>query len=241
MQQTTSGVVVVSGAARRLGAALVRALLAQGYPVIASYRTLTDEVAALQAKGALMLPADLASDEGAERFAAAIKKHASSIRAMIHNASLWHSDRAMADNSALRDASYALHVFTPHYLNQTLAPLLLAHQGLRDMVFISDASVGSDLGKADKALYLASKAAMESVMRSHAQQFAPDIKVNAIAPGLLAFQPNDDADYQALRLSQSLLKFEPGFGVAIDAVDYVLNSPYTTGSVLTLDGGRRCS
>jgi dihydromonapterin reductase/dihydrofolate reductase len=106
---------------------------------------------------------------------------------------------------------------------------------LSDIVFISDASC--DQGKADKTLYTASKSAMESLMRSQAVAFAPKVKVNAVAPGLLAFHETDDEDYRQRRLSQTLLGVEPGFKPVIDAIDYLFASSYTTGSRLVVDGG----
>lgn len=239
MQGRYESVVVVTGAGRRLGAALVRHLLMQGYTVLASYRHDTVVVEQLRALGAIMVQADLSSDQGAIAFAQQVEQRSISLRAIIHNASLWYDDATLSGQPSLRDATFALHVFTPYLLNQQLASLLRQHQGLRDIIFISDAS--SQLGKADKSLYLASKAAMDSLMRSQAIALAPDIKVNVLAPGLLAFHEGDAADYQAQRLSQSLMGCVPGFTPALEAIDYLLESRYSTASRLVLDGGLKVS
>jgi dihydromonapterin reductase/dihydrofolate reductase len=235
MQQCAG--VVVTGAGRRMGAAFVRALLADGYFVLGSYRTHTAEVDALRQLGATMVQAELATDAGAKAFACCVREQFSSLRALIHNASIWHTDTEMASDSRLRDATFALHVTTPHYLNETLADLLRAHEGVSDIVHITDANAA--FGKADRALYLASKAAAEAVMRCHAQALAPKVKVNAIAPGLMAFHGGDGEDYRQMRLSRSLLGIEPGFAAAVDALRFILAGNYMNASVLTLDGGRR--
>ncbi len=235
MQQAAG--IVITGASRRMGAAFARALHADGYAVLGSYRKQTAEVDALRHAGVVMIEADLASDAGVAEFSRQVRSHFSSLRALIHNASLWHTDTEMAADIALRDASFALHVHSPHYLNESLSDLLQAHKDTSDIVHISDANVS--FGKADRALYLASKAGAEAVMRCHAQRLAPSVKVNVLAPGLMAFHERDDDDYKQQRLSRSLLGIEPGFDEAVKALRYLLASNYTTGSVLTLDGGRR--
>jgi dihydromonapterin reductase/dihydrofolate reductase len=55
----------------------------------------------------------------------------------------------------------------------------------------------------------------------------------------MAFHEGDDAVYKQSRLSRSLLGIEPGFETAVNALRYLLASNYTTGSILTLDGGRK--
>lgn len=235
MQTKYEAVVIVTGASRRLGAAMVRALLEKGYAVLGTYRQQTPEVLALESLGALMLQADLSTDAGAQSFVHAVASRVKSLRAIVHNASVWQSDEALVSMPSQREATFALHVFSPHYINQALAPLLMAYPDKKDIVFISDASAHK--GKANRALYLASKAAMESIMHTQAQTFAPHIKVNAIAPGLLAFHQTDTASYKAMRLSQSLLGIEPGFEVVVDGLLFLLNNTYTTASVLIIDGG----
>jgi dihydromonapterin reductase/dihydrofolate reductase len=237
MMTKLANAVIITGAGRRMGAAFAHALLMDGYAVVSSYRTQTAEVDHLRAAGAIMIAADLATESGAVVFVQAVKQHCLSVRALIHNASVWHTDGEMNADCALRDASFALHVYTPHYLNEALTELLLAAEGLSDIVHISDANV--PFGKVDRALYLASKAGAEAVMRSHAQRLAPKVKVNALAPGLMAFHEGDDAAYKQSRLSRSLLGIEPGFETAVNALRYLLASNYTTGSILTLDGGRK--
>jgi dihydromonapterin reductase/dihydrofolate reductase len=228
--------VIVTGAGRRLGAALVAHALAQGWQVIGVYRTRTPEVVDLQQRGAVMIAADLATDAGVAQCIADIRQQVVSVRALIHNASIWHTDAHMQVNVGLRDATYHLHVFAPHTMNLALSDVLSAGDGVADIIHITDAN--APFAKADHALYVASKAAMESMMRSHAQRLAPQVKVNAIAPGLLAFHTTDDATYRAHRLSKIPLGFEPGFGVVVDAVQYVMQCAYMTGQVLTLDGGQ---
>ena len=235
MQQDAG--IVITGAGRRMGAVFARALREEGYAVLGSYRHHSPEVDSLRAAGVTMVEADLATDEGVASFIQQVCAQFSSLRALIHNASVWHTDSEMAQDRRICDTSFALHVITPHRLNEALTTLLEAYEGVSDIVHISDANV--PFGKADRALYLASKAGSEALVRSHAQRLAPRVKVNALAPGLLAFHESDSSDYKQMRLSRSLLGIEPGFDEALKALRFILGSSYSTGTVLTLDGGRR--
>lgn len=235
MQGDQRPFLLVTGASRRLGASLVSHWLTLGYQVLASYRYDNAVVDSLRRQGALMIQADISTDLGVDQLVTAVQQLTPCLRAIVHNASVWHSDDELAQSPELLNATFALHVLSPYRLNQALFPLLQAQQGLSDIVFVSDASC--DQGKPDKALYTASKSAMESLMRSQAVAFAPKIKVNAVAPGLLAFHETDSVDYRRKRLAQTLLGIEPGFQPVIDAIDYLLSSHYTTGTRLIVDGG----
>lgn len=233
--------VLVTGSSRRLGASLVAHWLQSGYDVLATYRHECEQVEHLRQQGAHMLCIDIATEAGVLELIDAVTAFTSSLRAVVHNASVWYSDAELNAVSDRLATTYALHVFSPYRLNQGLLPLLQAQTGCSDIIFISDASC--DQGKPDKALYTASKQAMESLMRSQALAFAPKVKVNAVAPGLLAFHETDSLEYRQCRLSQSLLGVEPGFQPVIDAIDYLLASNYTTGTRLVVDGGahlKRC-
>lgn len=232
---TIKAPILITGVGRRLGAMLAAYYCQRGFAVIGTYRRTSAETDKLAALGVQLLQADLATADGVLALVKQVKLLTTQLRAVIHNASIWYKDKEMTEQPALLSATLALHVSSPFLLNQQLQPLLLAYQGLRDVVFIGDASRLQ--GKADAALYIASKAAMESIMRSQAVAFAPHIKVNMLAPGLLAFHPQDQTDYRQQRLAQNLLGVEPGFQVAIDAIDYLLHSPYSTGSCLVVDGG----
>ena len=86
--------------------------------------------------------------------------------------------------------------------------------------------------------YSASKAGMDNLTLSFAASLAPQIKVNGIAPALIQFQPTDDRDYQQKTLSKSALGIAPGAEVIYQSLRYLLDSPYVTGTTLSVNGGR---
>ena len=73
---------------------------------------------------------------------------------------------------------------------------------------------------------------------SFAASFAPDIKVNSIAPALVLFNDSDDAECKAKAIKKALIGKEGGLQEVISSVDYLLSSSYITGRTLHLDGGR---
>jgi dihydromonapterin reductase / dihydrofolate reductase len=238
---TVPGPVLITGAAQRSGLHLAKVLLAQGQPVIFSYRTHKPGVDELLALGAVGIQADFASDAGILALATAVKQQASGLRAVIHNASDWALDGEDAQAAAaVFRQMFQVHQQAPFLLNLELQPLLLAEVErsgqMTDILHITDDVVrrGSD----QHAAYVASKAALQNLTLSFASRFAPHIKVNAIAPALLAFNAGDDAAYRARTLAKSPLGIEPGFAVLSQTVLFLLQQPYMTGAILPLNGGR---
>ena len=89
----------------------------------------------------------------------------------------------------------------------------------------------------DHIAYLATKAGLENLTRSFAMRLAPSVKVNSIAPALIMFNDGDSEALRAKLLARSRLGLEPGPEVVYQAVQYVMNNPYITGTCLDLNGG----
>ena len=229
--------IVLTGGGQRLGLYHAERILDHGWPLIVTYRTPRPSIATLVSRGAIAIQADLSHSEGIATCIAAIHSNAASLRAIIHNASLWLDDAYLAQHPAAFDTLMQLHVHAPYRINLACEGLLRAGSApLGDIIHISDTSVRQ--GDPQHAAYIASKAALESLSLSFAARFAPHIKVNSIAPGLILFNEGDDADYRHNRLQQSALGFEPGAQVIWQAIESLLNNPYITGITLPVDGGR---
>jgi len=234
--------VLITGGGQRLGRHAAEVLADQGQSVIITYRTERSDLEQLRAKGITTLKADFSDPAGILDFIACLKKETSCLRAVIHNASDWLPDQKGVDKASLSQAAddfqhlFNIHMLAPFLINQACESLLLAHNGSRDIIHLTDAVVRK--GSKKHGAYVATKAGLESLTQSFAARFAPDIKVNAIAPALIMFQPGDDAEYREKALKKSALQIEPGADVITQTIHYILNNPYLTGVVLPVEGGR---
>ncbi|CAO3413240.1 SDR family NAD(P)-dependent oxidoreductase [Azospirillum argentinense] len=231
--------VLVTGAGRRVGLHLAERMMALGHPVVAHYRTLTDDVERLRAAGAACLPGDLAEPDGGPRLAAAVRGVAGSLRAVIHNASAFEVT-AVDTGDALRqlDVFYAVHVRAPFALNRELAPLLDACSARRaDIVHITD--IYADNPNPAFDAYCASKAGLQNLALSFAKRLAPKVKVNVVQPGPILFKEWHGPEARARVLSETLLGDEGGVEAIGLAVEAILRNHYQTGAVVAVDGGRR--
>lgn len=226
--------VLITGAGQRIGLYCAKRLLADGQPVIATYRHARPGVDELRELGATLLPADFSDEAGILAFIDRLKQHTDSLRAIVHNASSWQAETPGQEAAGMTQM-FSVHVLAPYLINLHCSALLGNGQPA-DIVHISDDVVRK--GSSRHIAYCASKAALESLTLSFAARFAPAIKVNGIAPALILFNPDDDADYRAKALGKSALGIEPGSAVIYQSLRYLLDNPYVTGTTLTVNGGR---
>ncbi|OEC35730.1 dihydromonapterin reductase / dihydrofolate reductase [Pseudomonas cuatrocienegasensis] len=226
--------ILITGASQRVGLHCAQRLLDEGQPVIVTYRRERDGIEALCERGALALQADFNDEASILAFIDTLKQHTSRLRAIVHNASDWLSE-APGEEAAAFTRLFTVHMLAPYLINLHCSELL-RHGGPADIVHISDDVARK--GSAKRPAYCASKAGLDSLTLSFAARLAPQIKVNGIAPALIMFNPEDDAAYRAKTLEKSALGIEPGPEVIYQSLRYLLDSPYVTGTTLTVNGGR---
>lgn len=232
-----TGHLLITGVGRRAGLHLARTFVARGQPVIGTYRSDSPGVEELRAAGVELYRCDFDRRDEVDNLIRTVCSAHKDLRAVIHNASQWMRDGDGTSDHDTIDAMMRVHVNAPYVLNRALSPLLLAApDGAADIIHVGD--YVSSRGSAKHAAYAASKAAQDNLTLSFAQQLAPHVKVNSIAPALLLFNEDDDADYRAKACAKSLMQREGGFDELQQAVDYLMNSRYVTGRILPLDGGR---
>jgi dihydromonapterin reductase/dihydrofolate reductase len=230
--------VLITGAGQRVGLHLAQQFLGQGeFPVLITYRKPRPEIDALIAQGARAFQVDFNDSEQVQGFIEQLKAEVKSLRALIHNASIWITDQQIAEQADLYQQLFNVHVRAPYQLTLGLQVLLANCAGGSDVISFSDASV--QLNRSEYIAYLSSKAALQTQMRVFASKLAPAIKVNDIAPGLLMFHAHDSEEERQSRLSRQALPFEPGPQVIWQSVQYLMNNPYVTGISLPVDGGVR--
>ncbi|HHX05813.1 MAG TPA: dihydromonapterin reductase, partial [Pseudomonas sp.] len=172
-------------------------------------------------------------EQGILDFIAKIKQTTSSLRAIIHNASLWIAENG-ADASAFTQM-VNVHVLAPYLINEHCAPLLM-ESDKADIIHITDDVIRK--GSAKRIAYSASKAGLDNLTLSFAARLAPHIKVNSLAPALIMLHPDDDENYQRRAMAKSVMGNVPGPEVIYQSLRYLLDTPYVTGTTLTVNGGR---
>lgn len=229
--------ILITGGGRRIGLALAHHFLALRQPVIVSYRNEYPSIEGLRQAGATCIQADFSTDEGILRFAETVKSTTRGLRAIIHNASAWQAETPGTPLSETLASMLQIHVHAPYLLNHALEELLRGQgHAASDIIHFTDYVV--ERGSDKHIAYAASKAALDNMTRSFARKLAPEVKVNAIAPSLILFNEEDDAEYRQKALNKSLMKIVPGEKEVIDLIDYLLTSCYVTGRSFGVDGGR---
>ncbi|QUN06514.1 dihydromonapterin reductase [Shewanella yunxiaonensis] len=229
--------ILITGVGRRLGLATAKALLAEGWPIIGTYRTHYPELDELRSHGAVLYRIDLLDAQALTTFIAWLRHECKGLRAIVHNASDWLADDAGLPVTEVFSRMMGIHAEVPYQLNLALADLLDSDEiGGADIIHVTD--YVAQKGSAKHIAYAASKAALENLTLSFAAKLAPTIKVNSIAPAMMLFNEQDDAAYREKTLAKALLPKAGGDAEFVYAVRYLLHSRYMTGSCLNLDGGR---
>lgn len=229
--------ILITGVGRRIGLHLAQQFLERGMAVVGTFRSERDSLEELRAKGSDLHYCDFYDESQIPVLARSIAKNCKSLRAIIHNASDWLPDSAELPPEDILRRMMQVHVAAPYRLNIALTPLLEASSAEQsDIIHVGDYVSGR--GSRKHIAYAASKAAQDNLTLSFAARLAPRIKVNSVAPALMLFNDDDDADYREAALGKSLLRREGGLKEFQRAVDYLLDSSYVTGRNLHLDGGR---
>ncbi len=233
-------IALVTGGARRIGEAFVRALAARGFRVaIHCNNSRTDAealAAALLAQGApqpMVVQADLADAAQTQGLFAQLPQ---APRLLVNNASLFAEDRLEALDLALWQRHMAVNLLAPVLLTQAFADHL--PQGVTGLVVnISDAKLSSP--NPDFFSYTISKMGLAGATEIAARALAPKVRVNAIAPAVtLVSGPQSRANFEQAHVMNALQR---GVDVAdlVRALLYLVETPTVTGQTLTVDGGQR--
>jgi pteridine reductase len=236
-------VALVTGAARRLGAAIARTQHSAGFDlVLHCHRSRGDADAlaaaldATRAGSTMLLQAELADfDRLPELVAKTIGWHGR-LDALVNNASAFFPTPFGETTPAQWDALFAANARAPFFLTQAAAPHLRATRGA--VVNLTD--IHAERPLREHAVYGMSKAALAYMTRALALELAPEVRVNAIAPGAILWPEDGKSDAAKTALLACTPLGRTGTPEEIgEAVRWLLqDARYTTGQVLRLDGGR---
>ena len=229
---------LVTGAAKRLGRAIALALAEEGADVVVHYRRSAEEagqvVAAVEARGrrAWALPADLAERGAAEGLFDRAAAAAGRIDILVNNASVFPADTVLDFTAESLAENVQVNAMSPLALCRRLA----AAGGGGDIVNLLDCRV-EDYDRRHAAYHL-SKRMLLALTRMLALELAPGVKVNAVAPGLILPPPGEDEGFLAANAHTNPLRRHGSPADVARAVLFLVASPFVTGQVLYVDGGR---
>ena len=240
MTQLDGRVALVTGAGRRVGRAIAIALGAQGMRVAVHYNESVDgarDTATLveDAGGsAALVCADLTDVTACEQLIDSLVLEQGELHTLVNSAAMMLRTPVGSVTESDWDAMHALNVRAPFFLTQHAAPALRSARGC--VVNIADlAAFETWTGYVPHGI---TKAAVVQMTRALAHALAPDIRVNAVAPGVVLLPEGfDETTAEHLRRTTPLRRIGTPDDVA-DAVVYLLKAEFVTGQVICVDGGR---
>ncbi len=237
--------ILITGAAKRVGAAIARTLHGAGINVIVHCNhsrvdadALASELNLLRAQSAAVVQGDLLASNALKGLVDQAYTCFGRLDGLVNNASTFYPTPIGTIDEDHWTELMGSNLKAPLWLSQAAAPYLREHHGA--IVNIVDIHVNRPLK--DFVVYNAAKAGLAGLTRSLALDLGPDIRVNGVSPGAIMW-PEDDASYPPEEreriIQQTPLKRIGSAEDIAGAVKYLmLDAPYVTGQILAVDGGR---
>lgn len=232
-------VALVTGAARRLGRAVALGLAREGADVVLHYRgsdaAALSTAAEIEALGRRAAPisGDLRQVAEIRRLFEEAARRFGRLDILVNNAADFSPARLETATEDQWDTALDTNLKAQFFCAQAAAPLLKKSCG----AIINFASVGGLLPWTKYVPYSVSKAGVIMLTRCLARALAPEVRVNAVAPGTITM-PGDPPEWEADYIRRVPLSRTGRPEEIVEAVLFLLRSTFITGQVLVLDGGR---
>ena len=234
----TQGSVLVTGAAKRIGKAICLSLSLRGFNIALHYhhssneaKTLSEEIRNNRVQCELFC-CDLSNTKQTNELVSKVYKKFSDLNVLINNASIF-------EPATIKSASHNL--LRRHFAVNFDAPFILTSQFAKkckkgQIINILDTHVAHNTTQ--HATYLLSKKALGNLTKLSAVEFAPHIRVNAVAPGLILPPEQEDEDYLERLTKRVPLQRKGDVDQIAHAIHFLLSNPYITGETIFVDGGQ---
>ena len=233
-------VALVTGAAKRIGRSVALRLATEGADVIVNYRSSKPEaeevVAQITAMGrrAMGVQADVAKRSDVLALFAIVEREFGRLDILVNNAGMFFPAKFEELTEEQWDAILDANLKSQFLCSQAAAPMLRRSGHGR---IINFASLGGLLAWPAYTQYCVSKAGVIMLTRCLARALAPEITVNAVAPGTISF-PGDAPEIAEDFVRRAPLRRTGGPEDIDEAVIFLAQSPFITGQVIVVDGGR---
>lgn len=236
------GVAVVTGAGQRVGLAVARTVLQEGFDaVLCAHRSsaAAEELAAeFRARGRTVTveSVDLAEGAAVDALAARIRERHPAVHLLVHNAGIFEEAPFGQITRAQYARMQAINLEAPFFLTQgLLEPLRAAGDAL--VVHITDITADRPISR--HAHYSMSKAGLSMLTRALAVELGPSVRVCSVAPGYVAFPENWEPALRERLLQRVPLKRVGSPDDVAQAIVFLWRARYLNGLTLPVDGGRQ--
>ena len=238
-------VAIITGGAKRVGAAICRRLHKANIDIIIHYRSsnteansLKEELNKVRKGSASIIQADLLDPNSYSLIINEAIKIYGQLNFLINNASSYYPTNINDINELNWNELVGSNLKAALFLSKEASPFLKKSNG--SIINITDSHITNP--KKNYIIYSIAKSGLNTLTKSLAQELGPEIRVNAIAPGPVLWPDKSnefDALYRKKVISQTMLKKVGGADDIAKAVEFLLlNAPFITSQILNIDGGR---
>jgi pteridine reductase len=239
------GAVLITGAARRIGAAIARKVHSAGARVVLHCHRSRPEAESLAAElngeragSCVVVEGDLTDVAGLARIVEAAARAFGRLDALVNNASSFYATPLGKIDERAWDDLMGTNLRAPLFLAQAAAPRLREAKG----AIVNLVDIHAERPLKDFVVYTVAKAGLAGLTRALALELGPEVRVNGVAPGAILWPEGgahfDGAEKSRITSQTPLARIGTPEDVA-GAVKYLLfDAPFVTGQILAVDGGR---
>ena len=239
-------VALITGAGRRVGAVIARALHGAGYDLALHYRhsadaaqSLAEELEQQRADSTTLVHAELAELDALPGLVGSVLARFGRLDALVNNASAFYPTPVGSATPAQWNELFASNAQAPFFLAQAATPVLRRAGG----AIVNLVDIYAERPLANHPIYCMAKAALLAMTRALALDLGPQVRVNAVAPGAVMW-PSEGKSYddkQAMLERTPLKRAGSPEDVASAVLWLLRDAPFVTGQVIRVDGGRTLS
>ena len=235
--------ILITGAAKRIGKEMALSFFNKGWDIVIHYNSSMDDAEALADKmnsersnSAMLVQANLDNASEVEKLVDKILSKNGSIDALINNASTFYPTPIGTLSEENWNALMGSNLKAPLFLIQSFHKELEKNKGF--IINVTDINV--DRALVNHSIYLAAKSGLQTLTKSLAKELAPNIRVNAIAPGAILEPPNVEwtSEQKNNIINAVPMKRMGTEKDIVDAAIYLSEAEYVTGQILNIDGGK---
>lgn len=236
-----SPVVIITGAAKRLGAGMAKHFHQQGYTVVITYHSSKEDAESLvaelnqqRANSAYAYALDINDCASFAAWAEIVQQQCGRIDVLINNASAFYPTPFEQSQERQWDELFNVNAKAAYFLGQACAPAIAKQQGC----IINMVDIYAEKPLKQHPIYSMSKAAIAMLTKSLALELAPQIRVNGISPGAILWPENSTPEWEQSLLDKIPLQRKGSIEAIAEAAYSLASNNYITGQIIAVDGGR---